>query len=847
MPASDRYSHLPRLPHAHAPRARLAERLQQGSRVNLICAPAGFGKSVLLNECVRQAPSNTAVLWLDLLGQPLTLEVLASRLSAALDHTRSAAEPFDQLCALLQRPRQPLWIVLDDYPRQPNADLDAALERLLERTPHTVCWWISGRRRPAWHLPRLLLQGDLRELNAADLALTRDELDQLLKARALNLPGASRKALLQHSEGWLAGVCLLLLGEPAELSERLRQGSPLLTDYIQHEVLSGLPEPLREALCLLAHLPRFNAELCQLLLAEQGGASLLDTLAQQQLFLLPLDSQGQWYRLWQPLAECLRRLPALLPIKQSHLLACQWFAQQGLLREAVEHAVWAGDNEIAAAYLQRYGQDQLLIGHSVAQFLHWRSALPAELLRSTPRLITLQAWALIICAKLDDVEPCLAPLANFLPQPDATRQRQLLAQYQAIQGVLSRQRGLPDAAQLCGEALAYLPRKAWSQHILCHQALAQQALAEQQLGLAEQHIEEGLRQARESGNSLFEALLSVDWVHLLCLQGHLARGLSLCQQALNSLEQHSVRGPVYARLLLLKGQLLDSRQHPEEARNALTQGLREAHSCEDAYLLLGYMSQVEQALALDLFDQAHDALRRAERQMQWLHVSPARYRQVLRYGHAWLALQQGQAEQAQSIAQQVLGDMASHTQLAPSGFYDLIPRCTVLLAQAELHLNQPAACAARLAPLAAQLRQQGMALASAAYLIYGQALAVQGDSQGAQQAWHSALSHAESHPHWPLLRHYARWAPDCHSLLSQAPWPERLHGQQQASQACPLSERECDVLERIAAGDSNQQIAERLFISLHTVKTHARRINVKLGVARRTQAVAYAKAQGWLG
>jgi ATP/maltotriose-dependent transcriptional regulator MalT len=61
-----------------------------------------------------------------------------------------------------------------------------------------------------------------------------------------------------------------------------------------------------------------------------------------------------------------------------------------------------------------------------------------------------------------------------------------------------------------------------------------------------------------------------------------------------------------------------------------------------------------------------------------------------------------------------------------------------------------------------------------------------------------------------------------------------------------LSQRELKVLKLIALGYSNQQIADEMFISLHTVKTHARRINVKLCVERRTQAVAKAKLLGVL-
>ena len=98
--------------------------------------------------------------------------------------------------------------------------------------------------------------------------------------------------------------------------------------------------------------------------------------------------------------------------------------------------------------------------------------------------------------------------------------------------------------------------------------------------------------------------------------------------------------------------------------------------------------------------------------------------------------------------------------------------------------------------------------------------------------------------------------------------PQWLHEQLQAVAACPvqaellkrlpqlpsastgsgeaLSGRELAVLELIAQGCSNQQISERLFISLHTVKTHASHINSKLGVERRTQAVARAKSLGLL-
>lgn len=56
-----------------------------------------------------------------------------------------------------------------------------------------------------------------------------------------------------------------------------------------------------------------------------------------------------------------------------------------------------------------------------------------------------------------------------------------------------------------------------------------------------------------------------------------------------------------------------------------------------------------------------------------------------------------------------------------------------------------------------------------------------------------------------------------------------------------LSRRELDVLQYMAMGDTNQEIADKLFVSLNTVKTHTNNIYSKLDVKRRTQAVQRAK------
>ncbi|MDZ4193924.1 MAG: helix-turn-helix transcriptional regulator, partial [Pseudomonas sp.] len=512
-------ANLPRLPPCVVSRPALLQRLLASeSRLRLLCAPAGTGKSVLLGQCARHTPAAVERVWLDLGGRSLTPTQLCKRLAAAMQL------PFDDggeagLIDRLHERAGRLWIFIDDYPRQADDELDACLDRLFAAAPQQVTWWVACRRTPAWNLPRLLLQGDLLELKGEELALDDAALNELLAALPVTLAQDVRQALLDSSEGWLAAIRLLLLDVDEDaLRQRLQAGCPLLRDYVQREVLADLDEELRSDLHALALLPRFSRSLCEHLL-EGRGSELLGELQRRQLFVRSLDSSGTWFRLWRPLAEVLRLLPGAPAPAPIHVRACQWFAQHGDIREAVEHALLAGQVEVAVNYLQRFSQEQLLQGHSVAQFLQWREELPAWLFASSPRLIVLQAWALIICARFDEAADCIQGLAHFMPQPDERRQRKLIAHWQALTGVLARQCGRRDARMHCEQALQMLDEGSWSQRVLCYQALAQQHMAEHALDQAKQALDQGLRLARLNGSLIFEALLNTDHCLLLQMRG----------------------------------------------------------------------------------------------------------------------------------------------------------------------------------------------------------------------------------------------------------------------------------------------------------------------------------------
>lgn len=235
---------IPALPPGTVARPNLLRRLLcTDSRLTLTVAPAGFGKSEVHGECARLAPPDTQVIWLDLLGHALSPRELLDSIVEALGEAVESTAPLDSLGRLLGRLRQPLWLMLDDYPRQPCPELDAYLEDLIERSPRHVRWWVSGRRRPDWSLPRLVLQNGIQELDASALAFDAAALQGLLAERQLALPVELRERLLEACAGWPALLCLLLRDATADtLAQRLLSGTPLLLNYLQREVQ---PEQIR--------------------------------------------------------------------------------------------------------------------------------------------------------------------------------------------------------------------------------------------------------------------------------------------------------------------------------------------------------------------------------------------------------------------------------------------------------------------------------------------------------------------------------------------------------------------------------------------------------------------------
>ncbi|MNU48149.1 Transcriptional regulatory protein LiaR [compost metagenome] len=837
----DRPGLLPRLSSHHQPRERLVEPLLVSTaRVKLLCAPAGSGKSALLTECLLRAPAHCRVYWLPLAGEPLSAADLLQRLAQVLG-LGSKDEP--ALLDYLARLQTPTWLFIDDYCRVANPELDRLLDRLLAVRSPVLNWWLGSRRRPACNWPRLLLDDELYEYDGHALTFTERDVEQMLGHVEPSRVTSIARRVIRRSGGWCAGVRIALLdGCQWAAGQDKQERSATLLDYLQHELFNTLPPELVETWQVLAHLPRFNASLCEHLFGAGEGAKALQTLQDMGCFIEPWEDSVDWLRVYVPLARAMRDEQGSAG-RTWHRRACQWFCAEEDWQGAFEQALLAEEFEAAVSLLQHFSFEHLFRRENVRLLLNLHERQGQELTLGSPQLVGLITAALLFAGRFDQAGECIEQMARFAPQPTASSQRQLLARWQAQQGWLLHLQGrMTSARGHFVEALAELGADAWPARLLCLSGLTQQALLNAELDVAQALNRDALCLARAQGSLLFEGLLELDHAQLLEQRGAPRRAESLLADVHELLSRQADRPtPLLGRIALRRGRLALCQGQDDVAGEFFHSGLQDCLLSHDKRALYGFLGQAQVAANQRDYAHAFDRLRDAERLMQQRQIPDTVYRGVLLQisSHFWL--QQGRQHLAHEALTRVLRHYRGpHARQAPPATVGLIVRIEYLLVLAETHLQLTKQPLERLKLLLDQAQQHGLlALEAELQLVICEVADLTGEPDVARSALQAGLA---------LVRRCQLQQAFNELRLRQPTLLSRLgvNDEEPASalDSNPLSGRELEVLSQIAKGNSNQQIADLLFISLHTVKTHARRINGKLGVERRTQAVARAKELG---
>ena len=426
--------HVPRPQPGVVPRPRLAQQLDDGlgRGLVLVCAPAGYGKTVLLADWAQHGPQLAA--WLSLDTGDNDPARFWRHAIAALDRVRPgigervapllgppAPQSFDGLVtALINELAEPgaddVRLVLDDYHTIGAQPVHTSLEFLLEHRPPGLELVLASRSDPPLSLARLRARGQLTELRAADLRFTAGEAAALLQQVAPGevLPDAVVTALASRTEGWAAGLqlaALSLRGQPDVdgFVAAFTGSHRYVLDYLAEEVLERQPAQLRTFLLETSVLERLSGSLCDAVTGRPGSQALLEQIERDGLFLVPLDEVRNWWRYHHLFADLLRARLEQEPgqAAELHRRAAAWYEEHGLPDDAIRHATAAGEMLRAARLIERHFDTVYSLRGEGATIQRWLSALPHDLIWSRPRLLLTQAQVAATGGRLDEVEPLL--------------------------------------------------------------------------------------------------------------------------------------------------------------------------------------------------------------------------------------------------------------------------------------------------------------------------------------------------------------------------------------------------------------------------------------------------------
>ncbi len=320
--------HPPRVREQSIPRERLLERLRTGSgrRLTLIACPAGFGKTTLLaawheGEAARkpvawltldEGDNDPVVLWSHAIGALCRASPAVARSASEL---RVVAPVVDVVLPGLVNEldgQGEIMLILDDFHRLSSVAARASVRWFIEHAPAEFQLVIASRTEPVLPVATLRAHGELLELRADDLRFTSEEAGAFLNGRlGLDLTPEDVDALVGKTEGWPAGLYLaalsLQLAADRHAFVRTFGGSNRhVVDYLLTEVLEA-HDPSAQALMLRTSvLERFSGPLCDAVMEQEGSAAMLDALSRSNLFLVPLDDEGGWYRFHHVFAQLLR-------------------------------------------------------------------------------------------------------------------------------------------------------------------------------------------------------------------------------------------------------------------------------------------------------------------------------------------------------------------------------------------------------------------------------------------------------------------------------------------------------------------------------------------------------------
>ncbi|WP_144821899.1 LuxR C-terminal-related transcriptional regulator [Marinobacter piscensis] len=888
-------------------RERLSALLTPGQpkRLNLVIAPAGFGKTTLASQWCARTTGSIAWLSLDehdneprrfwqyvasafenagLTGLDACHQNLANSTDNSLENAITA------LINALATDDTPWVLVLDDFQFIFANEIQRQFAYFIDYLPAGVTITLVSRTEPALPLARWRVRGWLQEVHPALLAFSENESREFFhNTMGLAISEAQVQAIFQRTEGWVAAMQLTALSghktgsprdQPAPTSQQptLSLNQQHISDYVLTEVLDKQPPETVSFLLDTACCTRLCASLCDSIRHADDSQEKLEHLLAKNLFLVPLDNHNEWFRYHDLFRDALlQKLAATDALRAQQLRerAITWLLHHGQIQEAIAQIVQKEDWPWLAEVLATHG-NKLIHGGFHLPVLDWLNALPERQITDNAQLQMLRVWGLFFANRLVQLEPLLSHVESLL-QPGSETLNQdtesapgLKSEISLIRSYLARSRSTDkNASDLTRQVLAEIDHTRIPLKSVTYYGLGLDDYGSGNLTGAEKSLKAAVHygQIERKPSTVLSSGGLLAWIQYN--RGDMDLALQTCTEVRQWVDRHYA-DPTQPRLISCW------------LSAALTEIHRECNQLQDAAAHLG-----------PLLEHVNKGAEPGQ------HV-------IIQHVRGHLAFSEGRYQQAIEFledADTVARKRREHIVFEPPASSALLARCYLAIGETArarqileaedtravtnpLNREQNSISYARLL-VAEGSPEPALALVTAlipdtednehirhkveALLVCGDALALQNRTEQSQERIARALSLAADSGFMrllteesPRLQRLVRanaflnsggyWQQSVAEMLADQDQNDSTEstptgsapGAEAMALAEPLSQREREVLELINAGHANKDIAVHMGVAPATVKAHIRNLYGKLGVGRRTEALARARELGIL-